>query len=107
MATKITKVKLSNGQIYSFFDEGAIRLNENGILITGNTVIDSIILDGKLSIKEIDDVDVSEFKNVLTQNETTGEIQKRSIDNLLEDIGGCSYSYDEEEETLCLKIGKQ
>lgn len=112
MEYKITKVKLSDDSIYSFFDKGAIRLNDQGILVTGDTVVDRIILNGHLSIKEIDDVDVSEYTNILVQNNATGEIARRNKDNMLEDIGGCSYkinsiSGDENGKILSLKIGKQ
>lgn len=102
---KITKVKLSNGDIYSFFDKDAIRLNEQGILVTGDTVIDNIIINGHLSILEIDDVDVSEYTNILVQNDATGEIARRNKNNLLEDIGGYSAKIDNQ--VLKIKLGKQ
>ena len=105
---KISKVKLSNGQIYSFFDNDAIRLNEDGKLIVGNEVIDKLILDGGLTITEINDVPLEDvIDNVLTQDPLTKEIKKRSTDILLEDIGGCSYNMDNETGILSLKIGKQ
>lgn len=104
----IRKVKLIDGSVYSFFDEGALRLNENNVLITGNSQIDQVILQGNLYITEIDDVPVSQaISNVLVQNETTGEILKRSTDKLLEDIGGASYAMQDATGTLLLKIGKQ
>ena len=104
----IKKIKLVDGSIYSIFDEGALRLNENGILLTGNAVVDKVILQGNLYITEIDDVPVNQtISNVLVQNTTTGLIQKRSTDKLLEDIGGASYNMDDTTGTLSLKIGKQ
>lgn len=103
---KITKVKLSDGQIYSFFDTGAIRQNAQGVLITGNQIIDEAILQGHLYITEIDDMNVA-VDNVLTQNASTGEIMKRDADKLLEDIGGASYNMNDSTGTLSLKIGKQ
>lgn len=106
--SNIKKIKLSNGSVYSIFDEGALRLDENNILITGNTIIDQVILQGHLSITEIDDVPITEsIDNVLVTDSTTGEIKKRSISQLLADIGGCSYSLDDHEGILKLKIGKQ
>lgn len=105
---KITKVKLSNGQIYSFFDKDAIRLNEQGILVVGDQVVDDVIINGNLSVIEIDDIPVDKYiDNVLTQDPITKQIKKRSTDILLEDIGGCSYDMDDETGILSLKIGKQ
>jgi len=103
----IKKIKLSDGSIYSIFDEGALRLNSNNVLVTGNTVVDTVILDGHLHIVEVDDVPVtSSISNVLVQDTTTGEIKKRSTDKLLEDIGGASYSMNSSTGVLSLKIGK-
>ncbi len=105
---KIRKVKLSNGAIYSIFDAGSIHLNENNILVTDNTIIDEAILNGHFYITEIDDIPVeNSISNVLVQNETTGEIQKRSTDYLLEDIGGISYGMDSNTGVLSFKFGKQ
>lgn len=62
----IKKIKLSDGSVYSIFDEGALRLNDEGKLITGNGMVDSLILDG-LYIVEIDDVPVEHsIDNVVT-----------------------------------------
>ena len=104
---KIRKIKLADGSVYAIFDTGAIRLNEDNILVTGNSIVDHMILDGKLFIAEIDDVPVEQtITNVLVQDETTGEIKKRSTDKLLEDIGGISYKL-ENNGVLSLKVGKQ
>jgi hypothetical protein len=78
---RIKKIKLSDGSIYSIFDEGSLRLNVNNILVTGNDIVDTVILNGNLSITEIDDIPVSDsIDNVLVQDSTTGEIKKRSTD---------------------------
>lgn len=104
----IKMVKLTNGQYYSFFDTGALRLNENNILVTGNDYVDNLILNGHLSIVEIDGVPLEEsIDNVLVSDSLTGEIKKRSTDYLLEDIGGASYSWDDNNGVLGLKIGRQ
>lgn len=104
----IKRITLLDGSVYSIFDEGAIRLNSDGILITGNDIVDSAILQGHLYITAIDDVAVGEgITNVLTQDSQTGEIKKRSTDKLLEDIGGASYSVDDSNGILALKIGRQ
>lgn len=101
----IKTIVLSNGAEYSIFDTGAIRLNEQGILVTGNDIVDSAILQGDLYIVSIDNVPIgNNITNVLVQDETTHRIMKRSIDQLLEDAGGASYSIDGT--TLELKIGK-
>ena len=105
---RIKKIKLSNGSVYSIFDEGSLHLNENNVLITGNSIVDEAILDGHLYITEIDDIPVNQsIDNVLVQDSTTGEIKKRTTNKLLEDIGGISYSMDETNGVLSLQIGKQ
>ena len=101
----IRRIELSDGSIYTIFDEGAIRQNADGVLVTGNAIVDSAILDGHFYIKSIDFIDVA-VDNVLTQNSSSGEIMKRDADKLLEDIGGASYNMDSEEGILALKIGK-
>lgn len=105
----IKKIKLSDGSVYSIFDEGALRLDpESNKLLTGNKVVDNVIIEGNLSILEIDDVPLdAAIDNVLVQDATTGQIKKRSTDKLLEDIGGISYSIDNASGTLSFKLGKQ
>ena len=105
----IKKIKLSDGSIYSIFDEGALRLDPvSNKLLTGNQVVDNVIIEGNLSILEIDDVPLdAAIDNVLVQDATTGQIKKRSTDKLLEDIGGISYSIDNTSGTLSFKLGKQ
>lgn len=105
----IKKIKLSDGSVYSIFDEGALRLDpESNKLLTGNQIVDNVIIEGNLSILEIDDVPLdAAIDNVLVQDATTGQIKKRSTDKLLEDIGGISYSIDNASGTLSFKLGKQ
>lgn len=105
----IKKIKLSDGSVYSIFDEGALRLDpESNKLLTGNQVVDNVIIEGSLSILEVDDVPLdAAIDNVLVQDATTGQIKKRSTDKLLEDIGGISYSIDNTSGTLSFKLGKQ
>ena len=105
----IKKIKLSDGSVYSIFDEGALRLDpESNKLLTGNKVVDNVIIEGNLSIWEIDDVPLdAAIDNVLVQDATTGQVKKRSTDKLLEDIGGISYSIDNTSGTLSFKLGKQ
>lgn len=105
----IKKIKLSDGSVYSIFDEGALRLDpESNKLLTGNQIVDNVIIAGSLSILEIDDVPLdAAIDNVLVQDATTGQVKKRSTDKLLEDIGGISYSIDNTSGTLSFKFGKQ
>ena len=105
----IKKIKLSDGSVYSIFDEGALRLDpESNKLLTGNQVVDNVIIEGNLSILEIDDVPLdAAIDNVLVQDATTGQVKKRSTDKLLEDIGGISYSIDNTSGTLSFKLGRQ
>lgn len=101
----LKKVKLSDGSVYSFFDEGAFRLNEDKVLITGNKVVDKVILEGSLHIVSIDDVPVeAAINSVLVQDPETGLIRKRSVNQLLEDIGGISCEVQSDK--LILKVGK-
>lgn len=112
MENKLRKIKLSNGQIYSLYDEGALRLDSNNKLIiddltspTGVSFIDELILNGELSIIEVDEVPVTGvIYNVLVQDPVSGKIMKRDTDNLLKDIGG--FSANVQNETLVLKLGK-
>lgn len=110
----IKKIKLSNGSVYSIFDEGALRLNKgpdgskkypdspDDLLITGNAIVDSVLLEGVLKITEIDDVPVGTAidnvmvaENIGTAEDPVYQVKKRSIDQLLEDIGGISYSMND------------
>ena len=103
----IKKIKLSNDQIYSIFDNGALRIDDaTHKLITGNSIVDQVLLDGDLYIAEVDDIPVDPT-NVLVWEEATGQIYKRSTNLLLEDIGGISYGMDEDTGILSLKYGKQ
>lgn len=101
----IKKIKLSDGSIYSIFDEGALRLDENNILITGNSVVDEVIINGGLSILEIDDIPIEQtIDNVLVQDAATGLIKKRSVNQLLADIGGVSCKV--QDNIFIVRVGK-
>ena len=107
MTRHIKRIKLKNGSVYSIFDNDALRLNEQGILVTGNGVVDRVILAGNLIIS-IDDIPAEEvIGSILVTDPVTGEIKKRSKDDLLKDIGGTSYKVDSQRGILSLKIGKQ
>ena len=102
----IKKIKLSDGSVYSIFDEGALRLNDEGKLITGNDIVDALILDG-LYITEIDDVQVEQsIDNVVTAVYENGRwvMKRRSVDLLLKDIHGTSHEVNNN--ILTLKLGK-
>jgi len=102
----IKKIKLSNGDIYSIFDEGALRLDSaTHKLITGNSIVDQVLFDCDLYIAEVDDVPVDPT-NVLVWDESTGKVLKRSTNLLLADIGGISYDMDSDNGILSLKFGK-
>lgn len=109
---KISKVKLSNGQIYSFFDNDAIHYDKKiDRLLVGNAVIDNLIINQSLQIEEINEMSVEEFLDthsyILAYNELSKEIKKRSTNTLLADIGGYSAKVDDETGVLSLKLGKQ
>ena len=101
----IKKIKLSNGLVYSIYDDGALRLNEQNQLVTGNSIIDNIIIKGHVEIVEIDDIPVDQaIHSVLVEDALTGRVAKRSINQLLTDIGGISCSV--EGDVFSIKIGK-
>lgn len=83
----IKRIKLSNDQIYSIFDEGALRLNEENILCTGNTIVDNIIISEGLSIKEIDDVPLADSNETVLTVNANGKIIKQNIRQVLRDLG--------------------
>ena len=108
MSDKIKRIKLSDGTICNIFDTGALRLNENGILVTDNEIVNQMIIDGGLSITSVDDVPIDQvINNVLVQDTTTNEIKKRTTNQLLSDIGGFSCSVNDESGTIIFKQGKQ
>lgn len=68
----IKKIKLSDGSVYSIFDEGALRLNNEGKLITGDKEINELILNG-LYITEVDGVPLGDgINNVVTMVQENG-----------------------------------
>lgn len=99
----VAKVKLSDGTVYTIKDANA--LQQSGGTLTGDLTVDTKITTDKLYIIETQYIQVP-VTNVLTEDETTHEIKKRSVDDLLADIGGASYSIDQQAGILTLKIGK-
>jgi len=107
----IKKIILTNNDVYYVYDVGAPRksdLNDylplTGGTITGNLTIDEQLYAGTLKVKTIEYQDIA-TDNVLIQS-ADGTVKKRSVDKLLEDIGGCSYSMDTSSGVLSFKIGK-
>ncbi len=90
---KIRKIKLSDGLTYTVYDANACRVDSTGRLLTGDDVIDEIIITKHLSIVQIDDMEVP-TDNVLVAVEVgTGqnaryEIKKRDTSSLYEDMNG-------------------
>ena len=73
--------------------------------MTGDVTVDAILTAKHLHVVSINDRDIA-VSNVLTQDVATGEIQKRDANELLSDIGGCSFSFDDNQGILALKNGK-
>lgn len=70
---RIKKIKLNDGSVYAIFDEGSLRLNDNNVLITGNNIVDNMIIKGSLQITEIDDIPVNKsLEYVLTWDASIG-----------------------------------
>lgn len=105
---KLTKITLNNGQTISFHDTGAIHYDSTGRLVVGDARIDNLLIRRGLTIVQLEDVTASDFEDskIVIQDKTTGAIKGHSANNLLEDIGGCSYNLDNDG-TLTLKLGKQ
>ena len=108
----IKKIKLDNGDVYYLYDTGAPRASDlnnylplTGGTITGNLSVDQKITAGTLKVVSIEFITETPT-NVLVQD-ANGNIKKRSTDDLLNDIGGISYSMDDSTGTLSLKFGKQ
>ena len=96
----VKKLRFSDGRVYYYYDVTAARAADlenylalSGGHVTGDVAIDGILAAGNLRVVSIDDRDTA-VTNVLTQDVATGDIQRRSADELLSDIGGYSISYD-------------
>lgn len=91
----VRKITLSNGITYTIYDQGACRIDPTtGKLLTGDAVVDEIIIDKKLSITkiEIPGIGVQENFNdvvVAVGSQTTGyELKRRDKGQLYDDING-------------------
>ena len=100
---KVTKLKLSNGVIYTIFDEMALHMDENGNVITGIEGIDNMIINMGLKLTAVNGKDIA-VTNVLSKDMNSNEIFLRDANKLLGDIGG--YSCSVNGEVLNLKLGK-
>ena len=106
----VKKLRFSDGRVYYYYDVTAARAADlenylalSGGHVTGDVTIDGILAAENLRVASIDDRDLA-VTNVLTQDVDTGNIQKRSADDLLSDIGGYSVSFDDG--VLSFKQGK-
>lgn len=110
----IKKIKLSDNQIYYVCDSEAARqtaledyLPKTGGTITGSLEINEICKANNLYILQTTELSYEEKPtNVLVKGKD-GEIKTRNINYLLEDAGGVSYSMDDENCILTLRIGKE
>ena len=108
----IKKIRLTDGSTYYLYDAGAPRVEDlenylplSGGTITGNLDVDRKITAGELAVDSIEWLNDA-APNVLVQK-ADGTIAKRSADELLADIGGCSYSMNSTTGVLSFKTGKQ
>lgn len=103
---KITKVELSNHQIYSCFDADSIHYDKaSGKILVGNTIIDNVIINNDLFILKIDDIPVEQISHYVVQDSLTEEIGRINKNDVLENIGG--YSLKVDNEVLKIRLGKQ
>lgn len=112
MATnRIKKIQLTDGSIYSIFDEGALHLSDPDsegrvLLLAGNPVVDNIILQGSLEIDLVDDVPLSQLNpEVVFRDPTTGKLQKLSLEQAQVKLGIKRYAF--KQETGVLSLGAQ
>lgn len=108
----IKRIKLTDGSVHYVYDVNAPRLSDldNYLPLTGGTITGNLTVDEKLHAGSIQ-IDTIEFQesavtSVLTID-SNGNLKQRSANNLLEDIGGCSYSMDSASGALSFKIGRQ
>ena len=103
---KVTKVKLSNGQIYRFYDKDAIHVDGKlDKIVVGDAIIDNLLAqNATLTIVEINDIPTDEYVEVVVRDGSK-RLRVRSKDDFLSDIGG--YTAKEENGILSLKLGKQ
>lgn len=108
----IKKIRLTDGSVFYLYDVNAPRISDlsnylplTGGEITGNLKVDQKIMAGELQVESIEYQSTS-ADHVLIQA-SDGTIKKRSANELLSDIGGCSYSIDSAKGVLSFKIGKQ
>lgn len=109
----IKKIKLSDNNIYYVCDSEAARASAllDYLPLTGGTITGEIDIQNICKVNNLYILQTTELPyedkptNVLVQK-SNGEIVKRDINYLLEDVGGISYSMDEENSILTLKIGK-
>ena len=100
----IAKIKLSDNSVYYIKDLNALHLS--GGTLTGDLEVDAKLKAHDLYILETEYLTETQTPtNVLVLDEETGQVKKRSTNNLLKDIGGVSYSIDEASGTLSLKLG--
>ena len=105
---KITKLKLSNGQIYSYFDKGALHYDKvSKRILVGDTFIDNVLIKDNLFILEVDDVPIENISHYIVQDGITEEIGRVDKDKVLENIGGYSAKVDTNNNGLKIKLGKQ
>lgn len=105
---KVVKLKLNDGQIYSIFDTGAIHLDDNGRLVTGNSIVDNVLINQDKFIIEIDDLLVDQAADYyLVQKTGDPNIKRKQRKEVLKDIGGYSASIDAESGILNLKLGAE
>ena len=85
---KIKKITLSDGSVFSIFDEGSLHLDAQNRIMTGNAVVDSAISTKGLMIRSIDDVPLADVQGtILVRDSTTGLIKQQDIRQVLKNLG--------------------
>ena len=109
----IVKITAKDGSVYYIYDMDAPRISDldNYLSLSGGTIDGNLEVTGETRLNNVNIADVEwipvdqGIDNVLIHS-NEGDIAKRSTDKLLEDIGGISYSVDDEHGVLSFKIGK-
>lgn len=113
----IKKIRLSDGNTYYIYDEGAVRAEDlgnylplSGGSLSGNLSVGDVLLnytDGSITANEVKVLDIeeqTESPDFVITIDADGNLLKRSTEYLLEDIGG--YSASVSNSVLTLKLGK-
>lgn len=113
--TSSSKIRFKVGNGITVFSEleyideadGSVTIDENNILCKEGVPVQELGLAGKLKVAGVSEIPVeTSISNVMVQNTSTGEIQKRNINQLLKDAGGFGKLTLTNDGVLGFEVGK-